>query len=69
MWNFPMQGRLAMLVEEEARITPTMQESRLLAKMVHMQKLTKEMSEVMEKLVECMQGFNTIDQGQFSQSE
>jgi hypothetical protein len=64
-----MQGKLALLVEEEARHTPTVEESEPLAKMVQIQKSMEEMSEVMETLVEHMQEFNTRGQGQFSQSE
>jgi hypothetical protein len=52
MRNYPMQGKLAMFVEEEDRLTPTMEELEPFPEAVQVQKLMKETREIIEMLVE-----------------
>ena len=58
-----MQGKLALLIEEEDWLTPTVEELGPLEETVQVKKLAKEMSKVMETLVEHMQEFKTRGQG------
>jgi hypothetical protein len=54
MKNYPLQGKLDLLVEEEARPTPRVEESETLAEMVQEQKMMGKMKEFIETLVEHM---------------